>query len=100
MAVDANANADGNADSLPAMGGTAAVKVGGLVDAGGLPGAPIRNLAGRSWWLATHVPVGASASSSVGSPRMGFELEAVRATLNCYLWTCTKAVPKIQDKAS
>ena len=24
----------------------------------------------------------------------------VRATLNCYLWTCTKAVPKIQVKAS
>ena len=27
-------------------------------------------------------------------------LESVRATLNCYLWTCTKAVPKIQVKAS
>ena len=24
----------------------------------------------------------------------------VRATLNCYLWTCTRAVPKIQVKAS
>ena len=24
----------------------------------------------------------------------------VRATLNCYLWICTKAVPKIQVKAS
>ena len=27
-------------------------------------------------------------------------LASVRATLNCYLWTCTKAVPKIQVKAS
>ena len=25
---------------------------------------------------------------------------SVRATLNCYLWTCTKAVPKIQVKVS
>ena len=27
-------------------------------------------------------------------------MEGVKATLNCYLWTCTKAVPKIQVKAS
>ena len=27
-------------------------------------------------------------------------LPPVRATLNCYLWTCTKAVPKIQVKVS
>ena len=27
-------------------------------------------------------------------------IPGVRATLNCYLWTCTKAVPKIQVKAS
>ena len=27
-------------------------------------------------------------------------LSVVRATLNCYLWTCTKAVPKIQVKVS
>ena len=30
----------------------------------------------------------------------GHILVSVRATLNCYLWTCTKAVPKIQVKAS